>query len=65
MVLPSQYLKKEIQQTHVQQYVFMHTETYHIVKCMKDIHMNNSKHVKCTPQCLAPIQLKNIHTEGD
>ena len=39
--------KIHVQQAHVQQYIFMSTEMYHVVHCMVDIHMKNRNIVKC------------------
>ena len=53
----------EIHHTRVQKYVFVPTETYHVLHCMEDVRMNNVQHVKCVPQCLALILQKN-NTHG-
>ena len=52
-----------MQQTIVQKYLFISTETYQILKCMKDIHMNKVQPVQCVQQCLELIKLK-IYTQG-
>ena len=49
----------EMQKTHVQQYIFMSTYTYHVVYCMTDDHTNNAQHGQCVPQCLDLILPQN------
>ena len=53
-----------MQQTHVQQYVLIYTEKYHVVQCMKDVHTKNTQHVQCVPKCLAMILIR-MYTHGN
>ena len=39
-----------IQQTHVQQYVFMSTETYHIIQYLAGVHMENPQMCSTVPR---------------
>ena len=52
-----------MQQTLVQKYIFMSTETYHVVKYMADVHTKKAQLVQCVPQCLEIIRLQN-YTRG-
>ena len=49
----------KIQKTRVQKYIFMSTETYHILQWMLDEHTKNAQYVQCVTHCLELIWLKN------
>ena len=60
-VFPYLFRRKiNIQQTSVQQYVFMFIVMSHVVLCTSYIHKKNEQHVHCVKKCLSLTGLKHI-----